>query len=72
VVKERGFSSEPAVLSFCTNTPLEMWGAFGRTNTVVGREGGVGAKDSGDLRLLTVLKNLESSERPQGDLAGQE
>ena len=27
---EREFSIEPAVLSFYTNTPLEMRGAFGR------------------------------------------
>lgn len=36
-------------------------GAFGKINVVVGREVGAGDGDSGDLRILVVLKTLELS-----------
>lgn len=64
-VAEREFSFKPAVLSFCKNTPLEILGAFGKTNTTVGR--GDGAWE-GDLRISMVLNTLKSIEHPLEDV----
>lgn len=44
--------------------------AFGKTNVVVRREVGARDGDSGDLRILVVLKTLELSKCPQVDLQG--
>lgn len=45
-------------------------GRIWKTNAVVGRDGGDGERDSGDLRISMVLNTLEPSECLQGDLQG--